>query len=41
MWLHVANTNNDPRVIAKHFIDCVRMVGGILSLSSLIPYFLE
>ncbi len=28
MWLRVTNTNNDPRVIAKHFIDCVRMIGG-------------
>ena len=32
MWLRVANTNNDPRVVAKHFVDCVRAVGGNDSL---------
>ena len=28
MWLPVGNSNNDPRIIAKHYIDCVRLVGG-------------
>ena len=23
MWLHVANSNNDSKIVAKHFIDCV------------------
>ena len=31
MWLRVANTNNDPRVVAKHFVDCVKFVGGSVS----------
>jgi hypothetical protein len=29
VWLSVGSSNNDPKVIAKYFIDCVRQVGGI------------
>ena len=32
MWLDVSTTNNDPHVIAKYFIDCVRQVGGAASI---------
>ena len=32
MWLEVGTTNNDPRVIAKYYIDCVRQVGGTPSI---------
>lgn len=28
MWLEVSNSNNNPRIIAKYFLDCVRQVGG-------------
>ena len=30
MWLRVANSNNDPKIVAKHFIDCVRLVEGMI-----------
>ena len=30
MWLRVANSNNDPKVVAKHFIDCVQLIQGTL-----------
>jgi hypothetical protein len=29
MWIHVASTNNDPKVIAGYFVDCVKQIGGI------------
>ena len=32
MWLEVGTTNNDPLVIAKYYIDCVRHVGGTPSI---------
>lgn len=32
LWLEVGTTNNDPRVIAKYYIDCVRKVGGTASI---------
>lgn len=28
MWLEVGSTNNDPRVVANYFLDCVKQVGG-------------
>ena len=28
MWLKVGQSNNDPRVIAKYYIDCVQEIGG-------------
>ena len=28
MWLEVGMSNNDPSVISRYFIDCVRQVGG-------------
>ena len=28
-WIHVASTNNDPKVIAGYFVDCVKGIGGI------------
>ena len=28
MWLRVANTNNDPKVVAKHFVDCIQVFDG-------------
>jgi hypothetical protein len=28
MWIHVASTNNDPKVIAGYFVDCVKQIGG-------------
>ena len=27
MWIHVASTNNDPKVIAGYFVDCVKGIG--------------
>lgn len=32
MWLEVACTNNHPGVIARHFLDCVKEVGGTASV---------
>ena len=32
MWLEVGTTNNDPHVIAKYFIDCLRQVAGTPSI---------
>ena len=29
MWLEVAATNKNPRLIVKYFIDCIRQVGGL------------
>lgn len=28
MWLEVGSTNNDSRVVAKYFLNCVRQIGG-------------
>lgn len=28
MWLEVAATNNNPAVVAKHYAECVRQIGG-------------
>lgn len=28
MWLEVTTTNNDPSVVARYFVDCIRQVGG-------------
>ena len=28
LWLDVRYTNNDPTVISKYFVDCVRQLGG-------------
>ena len=28
LWLKVAVTNHDPRVIVHHYLDCVKNVGG-------------
>lgn len=28
LWLDVASTNNDPKVVAQYFVDCVRQIGG-------------
>ncbi len=30
MWLRVGRTNNDPSVVARHFIDSIHAIGGIL-----------
>lgn len=32
LWLYVDRTNNDPKVMAKYFVDCVEEVGGCPSL---------
>lgn len=32
MWLEVATTNNDSRLVAKYFLDTVRQVGGAPSI---------
>lgn len=32
MWLEVGHSNNDPRLIAKYFLDYIRSVGGIPSI---------
>jgi hypothetical protein len=29
MWLEVAATNKNIRLIVKYFIDCIRQVGGL------------
>ena len=29
MWLEVASTNNNPRVVGKYFLDCAIQVGGV------------
>ena len=28
LWLEVASSNNDPRIIAQYYLDCVRQLGG-------------
>ena len=32
LWLYVDTTNNDPKVMASYFVDCVEEVGGCPSL---------
>ena len=32
LWLYVDTTNNDPKIIARYFVDCVEEVGGCPSL---------
>ena len=32
MWLKVGSSNNDPRVIAKYFLQCIEEVGGVPTL---------
>lgn len=32
MWLEVGTTNNDSRVIAQYFLDCVKQIGGTSSI---------
>lgn len=32
LWLNVDRTNNDPKVMAKYFVNCVEEVGGCHSL---------
>ena len=32
MWLEVGTTNNDSRVVAKYFLDCVKQIGGMPSI---------
>jgi len=29
LWLNVGSSNNNPKVIAQYYIDCVRQVGGV------------
>ena len=29
MWLRVAQSNNDPRIIADYYLDCVEEVKGV------------
>ena len=28
LWLHVGQSNNDPRIIAQYFVDYIRSIGG-------------
>ena len=28
LWLEVASSNNDPRIVAQYYLDCVRQLGG-------------
>ena len=32
LWLEAGPSNNDPKIIAKYFIDCIREVGGVPKL---------
>ena len=32
LWLYVDTTNNDPKVMARYFVDCVEEVGDCPSL---------
>ena len=32
MWLEVASTNNDPRFVAKYFLDTIRQIKGAPSI---------
>ena len=32
MWLEVASTNNDPRFVAKYFLDTIRQIKGVPSI---------
>ena len=29
LWLEVGTSNNDPRIVARYFLDCVKQVGGV------------
>jgi hypothetical protein len=28
LWLNISNSNNDPKIIAHHFLICVKTLGG-------------
>ena len=28
LWLEVASSNNDPKIIAQYYLDCVRQLGA-------------
>ena len=32
MWLEVGSTNNDSRVVAKYFLNCIRQIGGTATI---------
>ena len=32
MWLEVSTSNNDLRVVAKYYLDCVRQIGATPSI---------
>jgi len=32
MWLRLAPTNSDPKVIAKYFLECVEQCAGEISV---------
>ena len=35
LWLYVDTINNDPKIMARYFVDCVEEVGGCPSLVSI------
>ena len=39
MWLEVASTNNNPKVIAGYYKDCVLSLGGKISSQTVVPHF--
>ena len=28
LWLEVASSNNDPKIVAQYYLDCVRQLGA-------------
>ena len=29
LWLHIGPSNNDPKVVAQYYLNCVRQIGGV------------
>ena len=32
LWLEVASSNNDPRIVAQYYLDCVQQLGGTVRI---------
>jgi len=39
IWLKAASSNNNPRYIAKFYVNCVQKIGGKCCASIYFPYF--
>lgn len=32
LWLEVASSNNDPKIVAQYYLDCVRQLGATVRI---------